>query len=227
MPDAQLVAISAGRACVHARPTTPNPHHPRPWRRGSVFGDGRRRPLSTDERRIWLARAIAERRAGRLTRGYVEVADALLKHLGTDGQCYPSHATLACGASCNPSTVLRALKALQAIGLLTWERRIVRKEWPAGGRGAARVEQTSNAYELLLPDRPIAPREERRCRAVASHPNCGRQKAGETPSQMTHRGFPELTQAKLAEMKIMQDARQLRLMAALQAERAKKWHPKR
>ena len=146
MPDVQPAIPSTGHSCVRVHPGAPNPYHPRPWRRGSLFGDGPRRPLSTDERRIWITRTDGERRQGRLTALHVEVARVLLRRLGVDGQCDPSHATLAHDAGCDPSSVLRALKALQGVGLLTWERRLVRRLWPAGGPGASRAEQTSNAY---------------------------------------------------------------------------------
>lgn len=224
MPDVQLVIPSAGRSCVRVHPNAPNPYHPRPWRRGSLFGDGPRRPLSVDERRIWLARADGERRAGRLTALHVEVARALLRRLGVDGQCDPAHATLAHDAGCDPSSVLRALKALQGVGLLTWERRLVRRPWPAGGPGATRAEQTSNAYELLFPTRPVAPREERRCSAVRRRPDCDRQTAGETPSQLILRSLPELTEAELTRLQTIQEARRVRLAAEWQAKRVEQWH---
>ena len=223
MPDVQPVAASTGHLFVRVLPSAPDPHHPRPWRRGSLFGDGPRRPLSADERRAWLARADGERRAGRLTATHLLVADALLRHLGVDGQCDPAHATLAHNAGCDPSSVLRALKALQAVGLIAWERRLVRRPWPAGGPGATRAEQTSNAYELLLPGRPVAPREERRCSPVRRRPDCDRQDAGETPSQIILRGFPEVTEADLARMQAVQNARWARLDAEWHAKRAERW----
>ena len=188
-----------------------------------MFGDGPRRPLSADERRAWLARAEAERKAGRLTALHVVIAGYLLRRLGVDGQCDPAHATLAHDAGCDPSSVLRALKALQAVDLVGWERRLVRRSWPAGGRGATRAEQTSNAYELLLPDRPIAPREERRCSAVRRLPNCDRQNAGETPSQLILRCLPELTEAELLRLKAIQTSRWAQLNAEWHAKHAERW----
>ena len=223
MPDAQPAMPTPGRPRVRVPPSAPDPHHPRPWRRGSLFGDGPRRPLSADERRAWLARADAERKAGRLTALHVEVGRALLRRLGVDGQCDPAHATLAHDAGCDPSSVLRALKALQAVDLVGWERRLVRRPWPAGGRGATRAEQTSNAYELLLPARPVAPRQERRCSAVRRRPNCDRQDAGEIPSQLILRAFPELTEADRQRLQAMQEARRVRLAAEWHAKRAERW----
>jgi len=223
LPDVQPAMPSIGRLCARVRPSAPDPHHPRPWRRGSVFGDGPRRPLSADERRIWLARAELERKARRLTALHVDVAEALRKRLGVEGQCDPAHATLAEDVGCDPSTVLRALNALRAVGLVTWERRLVRRLWPAGGRGATRAEQTSNAYELLLPDRPVAPREERRCSAVRLRSDCDRQDAGETLPQFILRGFPEVTEAELQRLKAIQTARWAQLNAQWHAERAARW----
>ena len=224
MPNVQPAVPSTGRLDARVCPSAPNPHHPRPWRRGSVFGDGPRRPLSADERRTWLARADLERKARRLTATHVVVAVALQKRLGVEGQCDPAHATLAEDAGCDPSTVLRALAALRAVGLVTWERRLVRRPWPVGGRGATRAEQTSNAYELLLPDRPVAPREERRCSAVRRRPDCDRQDARETPSQFILRGFPEVTETELQRLKAIQTARWAQLNAEWHAKRAERWH---
>ena len=172
---------------------------------------------------MWLARAEAERKAGRLTALHVVIAGYLLRRLGADGQCDPAHATLARDAGCDPSSVLRALQALQAVDLVRWERRLVRRPWPAGGPGASRAEQTSNAYELLLPGRPVAPRQERRCVPMRRRPGCDRQPAGETPSQLILRGLPELTGAELVRLKGVQDTRWARLTTEWHAKRAERW----
>jgi len=225
LPDAQPATPAVptpGCTPVRVPPRVPHPCHPRPWRRGSVFGDGPRRPLSADERRMWLARAEAERKAGRLTALHVVIGGYLLRRLGVDGQCDPAHATLAHDAGCDPSSVLRALKALQAVGLVGWERRLMRRPWPMGGPGAIRAEQASNAYELLLPGRPVAPRQERRCSAVQRRADCDRQGAGETPSQIILRDFPELTEAELTRLRIIQEARWVRLTAEWHAQRAER-----
>jgi len=226
LPDVQPAIPTPGHPPVRVPPRAPHPHHPRPWLRGSLFGDGPRRPLSADERRAWIARVDLERRAGRLTATHLLVARALLRHLGVDGQCDPAHATLAHDAGCDPSSVLRALKALQEVDLVAWERRLVRRPWPAGGHGATRAEQTSNAYELLLPARPVAPRQERRCSAVRRRSNCDRQVAGEVPSQLILRGLPELTEAELLRLKTIQAARWARLDAEWNAKRAERWRGK-
>lgn len=223
MPDAHPVAAGTGYLRARVPPRLPNPSHPRPWRRDSVFGDGPRRPLSADERRTWQARADLERRAGRLTALHLLVAKALLRRLGVDGQCDPSHATLAKDTGCDPSSVLRALKALRGVDLLTWERRLVRRPWPAGGRGATRAEQTSNAYELLLPDRAVAPRQERQCQAVRLRPGCDRQVAGETSYQMIQRAFPGMTETDLEDQRAKLKMRHNGIVAGLLTKRAERW----
>ena len=70
------------------------------------------------------------------------------------------------GKAVSATRYLRALKVLQAVGLVGWERRLMRRLWPAGGPSATRTEQASNACGLLLPGRPVTPQKERRCGAV-------------------------------------------------------------
>jgi hypothetical protein len=116
--------------------------HPRPWHRGSLFGDGPRRRLDRNQRARFRFLLKAHTTAGRITPKGEWTGEALLRHLGATGQCDPSHATLAANArGIDPSTVRDALKDMHACGLVTWQRRIVRI--------GERVEQTSNAYELL------------------------------------------------------------------------------
>ncbi|MBV9747921.1 MAG: hypothetical protein JO157_03810 [Acetobacteraceae bacterium] len=198
-------------------------HYPRPWHRGSLFGEGPRRALSADQRRAWLARACLERRAGRLTALWVEVGRALLRRLGTDGRCDPAHATLAADASCSERTVRRALAALREVGLLTWEQRLVRRPWPEGGAGATRCEQTSNAYELLPPGVPIAPHEVHQVRPLRLRPDCGGHAGRETLSQMIPR---EALSSDPAAQKALQEiaaARALQLQREWSTKRAERW----
>jgi hypothetical protein len=117
-------------------------NHPRPWHRGSVFGDGHRVPMDRERRAVWKARVEIHRRAGALTDGGSYVALALLKRLGTDGRCDPSHQTLADDSGESIDTVKRALKALHKLGMIDWLRRVCR-----AGR---RIWQTSNSYILAL-----------------------------------------------------------------------------
>jgi helix-turn-helix protein len=116
--------------------------HPRPWHRGSVFGDGHRVSMDRERRAVWKARVEIHRRAGALTDGGSYVALALLKRLGTDGRCDPSHQTLSDDSGESVDTVKRALKALHRLGMIDWLRRVCR-----AGR---RVWQTSNSYILTL-----------------------------------------------------------------------------
>jgi hypothetical protein len=120
--------------------------HPRPWRRGSLFGPGRRRPLDRNQRARFGFLARAHARAGRLSAKAEWVALALLKRLGADGQCDPTHDTLAAHAGCDGRTVRRALASMRQLGMVRWQNRLVRTGW--------RAEQTSNAYELL-PSAPL------------------------------------------------------------------------
>lgn len=191
--------------------------HPRPWRRGSEYGDGPRRPLSADQRRAWLARAELERRAGRLTALHVEVGRALLKRLGEDGRCDPSHATLAADAGCSPRTVAEALHRFREAGLLDWTRRVVRRDWPEGGQGARRAEQTSNAYELLLPMGPVSP--------AIRPPQLRLSDPLRNPSQSTYlpRPIPDPVAKKALEEIAAQ--RRAQFAAQWQQERARRWGP--
>jgi hypothetical protein len=123
--------------------------HPRPWHRGSVFGDGHRVPMDRERRAVWKARVEIHRRSGALTDGMSYVALALLKRLGKDGQCDPSHETLHNDSGESIDTVKRALKALYGLGMVDWLRRVCRE--------GSRVWQTSNSYLLWLgqPANPV------------------------------------------------------------------------
>ncbi len=115
--------------------------HPRPWHRGSIFGDGSRRSLDREQRARFRYLIRAHRRAGRLTRAALDVGEALLRTLGVSGQCDPAHATIAEDAGCCSRTVRRAIVVMRALGLLRWVQRIVRCGWA--------VRQSSSQYELL------------------------------------------------------------------------------
>jgi hypothetical protein len=209
----------------HPRPISgapPCPHHARPWRRGSVFGDGPRRMLAFDQRRAWLARVEAERRAGNLPGDQDRVAKALLSRLSRDGRCDPSYVTLAADSGTSESTVGRAVRRLHELKLLAWERRLVRREWPAGGKGATRAEQTSNAYELLLPEGPLVLRERRPVQAKLPL-RCDGQAGREISSEMIHRGLPPLNEVEKRELKAIQEARSAKFVAEWQAQRTERW----
>lgn len=123
--------------------------HPRPWHRGSIFGDGRRRPLNREQRARYRYLLSAHYRAGRLPAKQERVGLALLKRLGTDGQLDPSYDTLGNDAGCSARTARRATASLRDLGLLSWQCRLVRADW--------RTEQTSNQYELLMTPAPMLP----------------------------------------------------------------------
>ena len=185
-----------------------------------MFGDGPRRSLDPGQRRAWLARLDGERRAGNLTALHVEVGKALLRRLGEDGQCDPSQASLAADSGAGERTVRRALDAMRALKLLRWDRRLVRCEWPAGGPGASRAEQTSNAYELLLPTGPLAPRPRR---PVQLRLHCDGQAGRENPCTKIQRGLPELSEAEMQHIDALKAARTERLNAEWVARRTERW----
>ena len=118
----------------------PRPH-PRPWHGGSIFGPGPRRRLDRNQRARFRFLLNAHKWAGRLADKTDDVGAALLKRLSGVGRCDPSQATLADVAGCEERTVRRAITSMRDLGLLRWERRLVRNGW--------RCEQTSNAYELV------------------------------------------------------------------------------
>ena len=130
----------------------PSPHHPKPWHRESVFGDGHRVPLDRERRARFRYLLNAHHRGGSLTRAARDVGEAMVRRLGTDGRCDPAHATLAADAGCCDRTVRRATSVMRDLGLLRWQTRLVRVGW--------RAEQTSNAYELVptLAAPPVLPR---------------------------------------------------------------------
>ncbi len=135
--------------------------HPRPYHRGSIFGEGPRVPMCRERRAVWRARLHLFRRAKRITPLFEDIGLAMLRRLGTNGRLDPSHATLADDVGCDPRSVQRAVQAFRDCGLVWWVRRIVRDGW--------RACQTSNGYMLRVGELPANPR-------VA----CNRQIVGET-----------------------------------------------
>jgi hypothetical protein len=116
--------------------------HPRPWHRGSEFGDGLRFPLDREQRCVWRVRLDLARRAGRITALHAEIGRAVLRRLSQDGRCDPSHDTIAADVGCGVRTVQRALVAFFELGMLRWINRLIRV--------GSRTEQTSNAYTLIV-----------------------------------------------------------------------------
>jgi hypothetical protein len=118
------------------------------WHHTSIYGPGPRRPLDREQRARFKFLVKAHRSSGNITADHLSIGFALLQRLGTNGQCDPTHKTLAMAAGCTDRTVRRGLARLRMLGLLRWHRRIVRDGW--------RVEQTSNAY-ILAPEAAATP----------------------------------------------------------------------
>lgn len=153
--------------------------HPRPWHRGSTFGDGPRRPLDREQRARFRYLLNAHCRAGHITDKGAKVGEALLKRLSVDGRCDPSHQTLAddvkaSTGKCSERTARRALDAMKGLGLVTWARRIVRAGW--------RVSQTSNAYVLV----PLATVNPPAIRLIPSGGHSGRETRSESFISVQH-----------------------------------------
>ena len=143
------------------------PSYVRP-RREKVFGPAGGRPLDREAKVRIMARARALLRAteagkhyGPLTAKTLAVLEALLWgfHNSKSGQCMPSYETIAERAGCARSTVALAVKALEAVGLLTWVNRLTRVIEP--GRDLVgrlvrrwRTIRTSNAYAFRDPKSP-------------------------------------------------------------------------
>ncbi len=150
--------------------------HPRPWRRGSEYVDPPRNTLDRGQRHCWRRRVVAEARAGNLPGKAILTAEALIGCIGEGGELYPSHQAIASKAGVGLRTVARHLARMAELGLLTRIRRLVRRPWPEGGRGAVRVEQTSNAYVLLFPLASVGER-----RTVGLSSTVGRATMGISP----------------------------------------------
>jgi hypothetical protein len=141
------------------------PNHLRP-RREKVFGDARGFALDRNAKTRIVAYARAWSRKhkqkgqhhGPLTRAFMEVLEALIWgfHNSRDGRCFPSYATIAKRAECDPDTVYEAIKALEFANVLTWVNRITRirvHELDLFGKLAPRwrIIRTSNAYSFRDP----------------------------------------------------------------------------
>ena len=125
--------------------------HPRRWRCGSDYAAVPHNDLDRTQRHVWRRRVVAEARAGNLPGKAVLTAEAMLACMGEDGMLYPSQAAIAAKAGIAVRSVTRHVERMVELGLVRKYRRLVRKPWPEGGRGASRVEQATNAYELLFP----------------------------------------------------------------------------
>ncbi len=138
-------------------------------RRDKVFGPGRAIPLDRNAKaRIWACAqsytALHRRRGqhrGPLTRACLDVLRALLWgfHNTHTGRCFPSYEAIAEKARVHRSTVARAIAALEAAGVLTWENRLVRQRVVRPGLDRPVVmlvpRRTSNAYSFRDPQPEI------------------------------------------------------------------------
>jgi DNA-binding transcriptional MocR family regulator len=172
--------------------------HPRPWHRGSVFGDGPRRPLDREQRARFRFLLNAHARANRLPAKQEKVGLALLRRLGANGQCDPSHDTLTTDTGVSSRTVRRALSTLKALGLLLWQCRIVR-DGPS-------VSQTSNAYVLVpasIPaDLPSPSKKEGSCKTASSF-------VGHVGHRLVSRDLPAVSLAQIAAQRLASGRLQL------------------
>jgi hypothetical protein len=146
--------------------------HPRPWHAGSLFDAGPRRPLSIGDRCLWLGKLSNALKGQQLSGKEFLVGRSLINLLGEDGRLDPSEAYLAERAMVSPSTVWRAKRRLEGLGLLRWQRRLTRAGW--------RTEQTSCAYELVPDGQPITPRLPPARAAGLLRRRCGLHVEGET-----------------------------------------------
>jgi hypothetical protein len=140
-------------------------------RREKVFGEGRSVPLDRNAKaRIWtyaLAYTARHRQPGQhrgpLTRAFLDVLRSLLWnfHNAATGRCFPSYERIAEAARVNRATVARAIEALEAADVMTWENRLIRQRVPVEGllgRSLILVpRRTSNAYRFRDPQPPALP----------------------------------------------------------------------
>jgi hypothetical protein len=143
--------------------------------REKVFGAGRAIPLDRNAKaRIWAyavgytsrLRQDGQHR-GPLTRAYLDVLRTLLWgfHNQHTGRCFPSYERIAAAANVSRATVARAIDALEAGGVLTWENRLIRQRVAApdllGGGWRMIPRRTSNAYRFRDPQPvsvPLSPK---------------------------------------------------------------------
>jgi len=140
-------------------------------RRDKVFGPGRAIPLDRNAKaRIWAYAqgytALHRRRGqhrGPLTRASLDVLRSLLWgfHNTHTGRCFPSYEAIAEKAKVHRATVARAIAALEAGGVLTWENRLVRQRVVTPGLVGRVVllvpRRTSNAYSFRDPQPQTRP----------------------------------------------------------------------
>lgn len=123
-------------------------------RRLKVFGFGRPRPMVREDKAKLLLHLRTLRGSPALSRSAFDVAEKLLFrfHNAASGRCFPSLDSLARAAGCSLSTVQRAIRALEALKVLSWVHRLEWRFVEAPGLGVRRVpRRTSNGYQFFLP----------------------------------------------------------------------------
>ena len=153
--------------------------HPRPYHLPAIFGSGPREPMPPARLAIWRAMVRNDRKPGRLSVAAVQVGLTLADMLGADGTLCPAHSHLAARVQVHVSTVTRALQRLRSCGFVTWTRRLVRNGW--------RVEQTSNQYQLRVPEVPLSDAEEKKSIGKLSRAFCQSQSVAQPPTRIRFR----------------------------------------
>jgi hypothetical protein len=140
--------------------------HPRPWRKGSVFGDFRRPIDRNDRARIIAAAEALERRTklpgkrnGAIGQSGLAILRALLFHFldPKSGQLDPSYKQMRAQTRFCVQTISQALKRLAACGILEIHRRITRRwifmqnSFTGLFERRNHVEQCTNAYMVNTP----------------------------------------------------------------------------
>ena len=137
----------------------------RVFARRKEFGDGRPVPLDRNvkHRIMAFARTFMHptekgKHWGKLTPKFLDVLWVLLFvfHNSKTGLCFPSYETIAAAAKCSVDTVGVAIKALEALGILTWVHRLKLVDAPIFDKfekwaSRWRVVRTSNGYRFFDP----------------------------------------------------------------------------
>jgi hypothetical protein len=97
----------------------------------------------------WFEQVKQATAAGHFTYAQERCLYFLQTFRGRGGHVFPSHETIAARAGPSVSTVQRTLKIARGLGLVEWAERRVRVGW--------RWFRTSNAYRLLMSEKPMKP----------------------------------------------------------------------
>lgn len=92
----------------------------------------------------WFTTVEKLRKTKHLTPTDAIVLRTLALFMGQNGECFPSHLTIANAAGVSPRSVARALVRAKSLGLVTWitsRKRQIDRRWV----------QDSNRYRLMMP----------------------------------------------------------------------------